>query len=81
VLTYVVCNSVFYANILGGKMNAVVQAIGVVVPCFQGVTVRLGWCWEEWAVGWADMFAEFGIGDLIIGPLHIHVTWPVDWPV
>ena len=44
-------------------------------------SLGLGWHNEEWALGWADLFACFGLGVLIIGPLHIRVSWPipVDW--
>ncbi len=44
-------------------------------------SLGFGWNNAEWALGWADLFADFGMGAFIVGPLHIQVTWPVvvDW--
>lgn len=62
-------------------LDRTAKALGFPSSAETGYSISLGWYWEEWAFGWADMFTEFGIGDLIIGPLHIHVTWPLrEWP-
>lgn len=41
-------------------------------------SVHLYWCWTDWALGWCGAFAEFGIGTLVLGPLQVQVTWPID---
>ena len=40
-------------------------------------SVRVFWSFRVFGVGLFTEFKELGIAAAVLGPLHIHVTWPV----
>jgi hypothetical protein len=58
------------------------KALGNEVDPRTGFSINVSLYREQWAWGWFDPLTEFGLGVLVIGPLHVRVTWPLaEWPV
>ena len=62
-------------------MNKLLQLLGYKVSDKTGFSISVKWCWSIWTTGWVGELADYGFGVLVIGPLQLHVTWPLaEWP-
>lgn len=58
------------------------SALGNKVDPRTGFSIYFSLYNPQWAWGWFDPYVRFGFGVLVLGPLHVRVTWPLShWPI